>query len=182
MDIIGEEFVYLVNLWEDYKTLFTNQDNLNILNKNHGDCFHTIQHSMNNDMVLSLNRLLDPYRQGSNKNLVLESLLEKVNDTSTKSKLEVMLHNIRNLQVESDLKEIRNKRLAHSDETTRNGDNSFSVILVQYAVVEKIIKLINEFLNEIHNYLTGDRIEYLKLIKTPSCQDLVDALDRENKN
>lgn len=176
MQTIEYEFLYLVNLWKEYKILFSNQDNLNVLNKNHGDLFQTIQHSMNNDMILSLNRLLDPYRQGSNKNLVLEALLDEINNTSTKSKLEVILQDMRKLQVTYNLKEIRNKRLAHSDETTRNGDDSFSVILIPYDAVEEIVKLISEFLNEI-NLLIGKRVEYLDLIKTSSGQDLVDALE-----
>jgi len=177
--IIEDEFLYLVNLWKEYKILFSNQDNLNILNKTCGDCFYTIQHSMNNDIILSLNRLLDPNFQGSNKNLVLESLINKVNDTSRKSELEEKLKDIRNLQVTYNLKEIRNKRLAHSDETTRNRDNSFSIILASHDAVEEIVKLISEFLNEI-NLLNRERVEYIDLIKTSSCQNLIDALNRVN--
>lgn len=178
--IIEEEFLYLVNLWKEYKILFSNQDNLNILNKTCGDCFYTIQHSMNNDIILSLNRLLDPYYQGNNKNLVLEALLNEVNDTTIKSKLEEMLQNIRNLQQDTyNLKEIRNKRLAHSDKITRNRDNSFSTILTSHDSIEEIIKLISEFLNEI-NLLNGEIVKYLDLIKTSSCQNLIDALNIEN--
>ena len=104
--IIEDEFLYLVNLWKEYKILFSNQDNLNILNKTCGDCFQTIQYSMNNDMILLLNRLLDPYHQGSNRNLALETLLNEINDTSTKSKLKKKLQNIRNLQDTYNLKAI----------------------------------------------------------------------------
>jgi len=174
MEIIEDEFSYLTNLWQEYKILFSNEDNLNILNKKFGNCFHTIQHSMNNDMILSLNRLLDPYHQGTNKNLVLETLLDRVSDEEKRRELEGKLNVIRQLRDSSNLKEIRHKRLAHSDKKTRNEDGNFIMILINYDTVENIINLISEFLNEI-NFLENRKVEYFE--SDTYCQDLVNALD-----
>jgi len=178
MEIIENEFLYLVNLWNEYKVLFGNENNLNILNKNCGDCFHTIQHSMNNDMILSLNRLLDPSKQHKNTNLVLESLLNKTSDSKKRKELEDKLEKIRDLRDNSNLKEIRNQRLAHSDITTRNKDGNFIVILIEYDAVDNILHGMSDFLNNINSIVFGTYVEYLDLINVTSCQDLVDALDK----
>ena len=160
MKIIESEFIHLVTTWETYKELFSKDENLKIINECCGSCFNTIQLSMNNDIIISLNRLLDPQKQGNNENLVLESLLKEV-DNSTKKNMENILQDIRDIVRKSDLKNIRNKMLAHSDKTTRVNFKDFTILLGYYNEIENSLKLIADYLNEYRKYESLEPVMYI---------------------
>jgi len=65
------EFFYLKQLWEEYKKLFSNKEVVNEINEYFGECFSIVQLSMNNEIIITINRLLDKEKTGKNKNLVL---------------------------------------------------------------------------------------------------------------
>jgi len=191
MEIIENEFLDLVDTWQSYIELFNSEKSIDIINKNCGGCFLIIQHSMNNNILLSLNRLLDPHYQGKKnpkENLTLETLLEKVNDTTKKTELEKKLRNIRKIVNDSELRDIRNKMLAHSDRGIREkpdsvtGEINFVVKLGFYDVIEESLKLISEYLNEIRLYLSLEPMEYLSFIRDSSCHILLDLIKKgQNK-
>jgi hypothetical protein len=187
MEIIENEFLDLVDTWQSYIELFGSEKSIDIINKNCGGCFLIIQHSMNNNIILSLSRLLDPHYQGRNnfnENLTLETLLEKVNDATKKTELEKKLRNIRKIVNDSELCDIRNKMLAHSDRGIREkpdsvtGEINFVVKLGFYDVIEENLKLISEYLNEIRASLSLEPMEYLSFHRDSSCQILLDLLEK----
>lgn len=68
----------IMNLYFDWKInldIFGSEENEEVLNYFSASTFAYFQVKINNDLILSFVKLVDPYKMGSNKNLTLYTLL-----------------------------------------------------------------------------------------------------------
>ena len=77
--------------WEKFLQLFGSEESVELLNFFSGKCFGFFQKSLNDSIVLSILRLLDPHKQGKNNiNLTIETLVIEYKDTRIDSKLQTI--------------------------------------------------------------------------------------------
>jgi len=177
LEELENDFFYLKQTWEEYKTIFSNKESIEDINKYCGSCFYTIQLSMNNDIILTISRLLDNAKTGRNENLVLEKLLEFVSNDNDKSVLLAKIDCIRNIRDLCKLKELRNKRLSH-----RDSEQSSSFLLINYDCIEKIIRMIEDFFIFFRDKNRLEYIVYDHFAIPPDCKNLIIAIKYFNEN
>ena len=176
LEKLEEDFFYLKQLWQEYKKLFSNKESIEEINKYFGQCFQVIQLAMNNEIIITINRLLDKEKTGNNKNLVLESLISHIDDENKKF-LEEKINEMREVRKVCKLKELRDKRLAH-----RDVEQESSFLLINYDCIEEIIIMIEEFFKLFREKTKLDYLEYSEFITEPGCENLIKAVKYFNKN
>jgi len=176
LEQLEAEFFYLKQLWEEYKKLLSKKESIEEINKYCGQCFQVIQLAMNNEIIITINRLLDKEKTGKNENLVLESLKKYFNDEN-QIVLKAKIDCIREIREICKLKELRDKRLAHRDIKQES-----SFLLINYDCIEKIIKMIGEVFKFYRKKKQLKYMEYNELITPPGCEILIEAVKFFNKN
>jgi len=176
LEKLETDFFYLKQVWEEYKKLFSYKESVEEINKYFGQCFQVIQLAMNNEIIITINRLLDKEKIGKNKNLVLESL-KKYLDDENQIVLETKIDCIRKIMEICKLKELRNKRLAHRD---INQESSF--LLINYDCIEKIINMIGDILKFFREKNKLEYLEYSEFLTEPGCEILIESVKFFNKN
>lgn len=146
---IENEFIYILNLRAKYKCLFEDKENISILNKIAGDTFFIIEVSMHNNLISSINRLLDPQRQGQHQNLTLDYIINHCKDNDLKNKLSNIYDEIVESDEFSSFKTLRDKYLSHTDYKKRQLDG-YEIRFTASSNVEFILNKISNFFNIIN--------------------------------
>ncbi len=152
-EAVRNEILNLINKKDMFIKLYGNQQTVNLLNDIDGHCFGFIQKIYNDSIILSLTKLLDPIGDKSNKNLVLETLINDINDLDLKSELLEQLDSVR--ESSKIYKKHRNKIIAHSDyKTYFKEEKRYLAIndLELNQIIEHIVKIINE-IEKVNQYL-----------------------------
>jgi len=174
IQLIDTEYLYLKRLVSEYMKLFSNEDNIELMNTFCGGCFQVIQNSMNNEMILLLSRMLDSEKMGNNENLVLESLNIYLDDKD-KNNFKKCLSDLRTLLSDCKLKSTRNKRLAHSDKQEKI-EKGVSFLLINsdclYSMVSDIEKLLKYFREKAHM----EYVAYEHVVCYSGCETLIKSL------
>jgi len=177
LEAIEIEYLYLKQLWEEYKNIFSSKENIDAINKYCGGCFHLIQVALNNEIIIVLNRILDTEGTGKNKNLVLESLAEKIK--SDEGVFRTMINDIRDILKHCKLKEVRNKRLAHSDKKEKEKDGTYFLI-ASYDCIEEILSGIESTLKYYREKNSLEPMAYEQSSLPPGCDCLINAIKNFN--
>lgn len=147
--------------WDKFLQLYGSEESVALLNYFSGQCFGFFQKSLNDSIILSILRLLDPYKQGKNNiNLTLETLVIEHKDTRIDSKLQTIYSNLK--EKSESLKEYRNKKLAHQDHVTKLEDTTF--LSIGKVIIENIFDLFQEFMNEIEDCNEITKCNYKSMI------------------
>lgn len=159
--IIKNDILSIRASWEKFLQLFGSEESVELLNFFSGQCFGFFQKSLNDSIVLSILRLLDPYKQGkSNINLTLETLVVEHKDTRIDSKLQTIYSKLK--EESESLREYRNKKLAHQDHVTKLEDKTF--LSIGKVIIENIFDLFQEFMNEIEDCNGITKCNYKSMI------------------
>jgi len=151
-EIIKKEILYLISKKDKFMKLYGTKETVELLNKIDGHCFGFIQQIYNDSIILSLTKLIDPMKSGRNKNIVLETLINDVDDLKIKEELYEQLNIIRKFS--KIYKEQRNKVIAHSDYNTYYKKQK-TYLAVKNDEINKIIEQIIVFMNKVeksHSY------------------------------
>ena len=148
--IIKEQVKSLFSIYSFYKYIFK-KENEEVL-YNFPIFFARIQILMLDYLTLGISRLLDPYKQGRNKNLTLETLIEKLTNDEFDNKAQKCI--LEDLRKEANiLRKKRNKYLAHLDykeaKKRYKEEKSIIHILELENTIEGILKEISKLLNYI---------------------------------
>lgn len=170
-NIIKNDILSIRASWDKFLQLYGSEESVELLNYFSGKCFGFFQKSLNDSIILSILRLLDPYRQGKNSNLTLEVLVIEHKDTIIDSKLQTIYKKL-NEESES-LREYRNKKLAHQDHVTKLEDKTF--LSIGKVIIENIFDLFQEFMNEIElcNGLTKYNYKSIIFDINADCKNLL---------
>jgi len=176
----SELYNKIMNLYFDWKInidIFGNKENEEVLNYFSGSTFAYFQIKVNNDLILSFVKLVDPYRMGSNKNLTLYTLLDDFKNDEIKyfllkEKLETIKKEL------EDLKRHRSKIIAHSDYKKALLNGPKGIILGQ-ALVDKIFELIKSFMDIIQEEnKTFEKLNYQIGFDIGNHNDMISKMKR----
>ncbi len=143
---LRDEVLILRQLVGLYKAIF-NTENERIINE-FRNFFRIIQISITESVILRIARLMDPYKQGSYKNLTLEILIKTYfykiqNDSEKIDECEKSFKAI-NDKYENSIKKLRNKRIAHFD--YKKGLGIFKEIKIIWKEIEEILEEIEKII------------------------------------
>ena len=169
--IIKNDILSIRASWDKFLQLYGSKESVELLNYFSGKCFGFFQKSLNDSIILSILRLLDPHRQGKNSNLTLEIFVIEYKDTTIDSKLQTIYKKL-NKESES-LREYRNKKLAHQDHVTKLEDKTF--LSTGKVIIENIFDLFQEFMNEIElcNGLKKYDYKSIEFVINADCKSLL---------
>ena len=170
--IIKNDILSIRASWEKFLQLFGSEESVELLNFFSGKCFGFFQKSLNDSIVLSILRLLDPHKQGKNNiNLTIETLVIEYKDTRIGLKLQTIYSKLK--EESESLREYRNKKLAHQDHVTKLEDKTF--LSIGKGIIENIFDLFQEFMNEIEdcNGITKYDYKSIKFDINVDCKSLL---------
>jgi predicted nuclease with TOPRIM domain len=143
-------------------SLFSSNDNLEIINNTAPAVFGEIRSALYESVIMALNRLCDPQESYRYKNISLErlrnSLPEEMKDDTEFSEQLIAIEKQIKEEVDK-LKKIRNKRFSHNDLST-HFKNEHKII--QNPAINKSLELMDEYINHVrlkHNNTSGSLIK-----------------------
>lgn len=145
-EAIKIELLNLISKKDKFIKLYGSKESVELLNSIDGHCFGFIQRIYNDSIVLSLTKLLDPKGSGNNKNIVLETLINDVNNSDIKIELYEQLEVVR--EISQRYKKQRNKVIAHSDYKTHFKEEN-TYFAVNDTELNEIIALIILIINKV---------------------------------
>lgn len=152
---IWQDVVWLRAKWDLFCQVYAaDQETIDLLNESASTFFVIAQNAILNDILMGIGRIVDPSETGKNKNLSLTRLVDCLSnvdptfmDQIQRAYQEVELHT-------REIKEVRNKALAHNDLRSRLGTAVPPLSTVSrrhiddiLMAVQSLMKLVEEHLN-----------------------------------
>ena len=172
INFLRKELFYLHEEWEYILDIFGKDDNIELINKAEpvAHLFQYIQHALLSSVTHRISRLLDPAKNGKNKNLSLKwyrSSLDCFQRESNEALWRLIIYDGRII------KKLRNKVLSHNDFNTVG---SIDKLTWNNGSIDRIIKNINKyFINTIDEDFMG------KFKRDDRGVDILMELLKENK-
>lgn len=154
VDEIKNDLIWTKHYINQYKKLFLQNDKrLSLLNKTAKGFFRDIQRMFWDEMIIGVARLMDPYEQGKNKNLSLQTLiaLAKENNWEFESEISELVLKARKLSEPVIMH--RMKRVAHRDLPTAM--KKVSIDTFGITELEDSLAFAGQALNVIYSNLTN---------------------------
>lgn len=153
VDELKNDLIWTQHYINQYKKLFLqNEKRLNLLNKTARGFFRDLQRMFWDEMIISVARLMDPYEQGKNKNLSLQTLiaLAKENNWEFEPEISELVYQARKLSEPVIMH--RMKRVAHRDLPTALKKVSIDKFGIKE--LEDALVIAGQALNVIYSNLT----------------------------
>ena len=163
-NLLDNEMVRTTLKWHFFKKYFAESSNrVEILNQIAPVTFAIFQSVLLDDVILSINRMLDRADMGQNKNLVFERLVssiksDELNELASRldEKLECINNSAQNLRIK------RNRRISHNDlSTLQSVEEILPGITVE--LINNVITSMIDFLNEASASFTDVEKSYMFL-------------------
>ncbi len=139
-----KEVVWVHARWLEYRKLYAEKGNLELINRHGGFLFKLIQDALWDETLLHLARLTDPARTGKNENLSIRRLVELTMGSEEGTQINE-LANVVLLKSEF-AREHRNKRLAHHD-LNRSIPVATPLSGISRSMVEELLAALRDFMN-----------------------------------
>ena len=126
------------------------------------------------DALLTLGRLLDKPKQGSNNNVCLEYLINSIrarNDNDLARELEAVLKNARSSECKA--RKHRNKRIAHNDLLTQLDDAGSPLPNTTVGEMNELLESTQVFLNKIEMYYCNSQTLYSSQVLTGDADSII---------
>lgn len=133
---VYEDFVVLKLEWRIFSELFrAYEERIDVLNRASGTTALVLQNALRERVIVKLCRLMDPARQGKNKNASLEALFQSTEIS------EHAINILTDARADADhFRDLRNKSIAHRDMGHATLETAFSG--VSYQDIDQRTKLI----------------------------------------
>jgi hypothetical protein len=159
-DAIHDELMLLFGQWKIHDQLYgSGEENLALLRKSGGNVFYYLQGLLEENAFLTLARLTDPERTGGHENasfpLLVEAVAPYLDDAANRD----LKRRLKALQDAVDnIREHRNKRIAHRDSATATG--SHSLPQVSYGDVDDAMDLTGSLMGKVWLHLGKGSTDY----------------------
>ena len=178
----GTVFYKLNNVWtyalvksQEFRLLYSNIENLGLINVIGGRFFASIQDVLYDDILLQLTRITDNPKTKGRKNLTIQILPGYLEDEKSKRKVTGLVKQV--LNDTEFAKNWRNRRIAHMDYSHHMDPKSNPLNTASLAKVQKALDSIHAVLNEIKIEMTGIPLGN-GVVSDPMAQHLITNLER----
>jgi hypothetical protein len=177
-EALKEDVSWLHAKWNVFKQLYaTSEETVELLNDSAPVFFRICQDVLADDILLTISRLNDPYRTFGKDNLSMERLAAYVDGSKypdLKAAIEILL-------VEAQDKcgfarELRNRRIAHSDLTTRLEAEANPLPVAHKQQINDALSALQAVLNKIEMYFEDNTVLYEQAIIAGGGETLVARL------
>lgn len=160
-EIVSDEFTFVLHVLKQYRQLFGHsEERIAILNGIAPSFFQLVQISLMDSVILGATKLLDPAKNGSNKNASLEWLEEIISqngDDHFAKELQCLRLELKELV--GSLRKNRHKRIAHSDRIHAKKKKLYPFPISRKEIRE-VYKRIHVYLNKINEFYTDTSIRF----------------------
>ena len=164
-NVVNDEVTWLHTIWELFNQLYwSGAENFEIMDGTAPEFFGILRTMMFEEMVMIVNRLIDPPVTFGKANASLERLVEQI-DNETHADLVISLRNkLTNIRTSaSAFRTWRNKRVSHNDlSTALEKDNPLPIVMRGQA--QMVIREIAEFTNQLSLAILGGPQSYMPFI------------------
>lgn len=158
---LGTIFYRLNSAWtyaflkaREYRILFSNRDNLDLINAVGGRFIGSIQDVLYDDILLQLTRITDKAKMGSNKNITIRMFPDFFEDFEMKKKVCELVKGA--VQATEFARHWRNKRIVHIDYEYHMDPESNPLKPASLERVQNALNAIHCLLNEVSLVKTGE--------------------------
>jgi AbiU2 len=168
----------LIETYESFCTLerlYMNEDVVALFNRTGAEFFALVQQLLVNDIILSIARLTDKAKTGTQENWTLSSLVLELSDPKY-SELRTRLDEKRKRieEMSQPVRLYRHKVLAHADRAERLKENTKLGENITISLFRKLLKAFADFLNTFDCEFTNATTDYEDPVHR--CEDLTDDL------
>lgn len=162
-ETLQEDVIWVHAKWRVFRQLFgKSEKRIAILNDFAPDFFLIVHDGLIYDILLTMSRLTDPAETSKKENLTLDRLLLMLKRNEDKEFLEVVERNLKSLKDECQpFRDIRNRRIAHSDLGTALDYHPNPLPGVSREMIETALESFRNLLNEIEKHFDGNETEYV---------------------
>ncbi len=157
----GSVYYKLFNVWayvfvktKEFRLLFSNRGNVDLINVVGGRFFGSIQDVLFNDILLQLTRITDKVELGRNKNLSIRMLPGFLNDCEMKKKVSELVEEA--VEATEFARNWRNKRIAHMDHDFHMDSESNPLEPASLERVQNALDAIHTVLNTVTSHVSGE--------------------------
>lgn len=149
---IYSQTVWLFVEWEQYKKLYTKKETVEVLNKTASSYFALQQRIQWNNIILSIAKLTDNEGIPGKENLTYLKFPLYIKDENLKQKIKPELDKLRNER--EDIKNLRNKILAHNDlHYTLSNDKKIEILnTVTLKKTETVLSQIENIFQKLYSH------------------------------
>ena len=165
-ELIKHELNKIHYRWKLYRQMFgTNSSRIELINKTSSNVFVEFQWLVIDYMVMSLSKLTDRARMSGNDNLSFPLLIELVRKSGNENLAAELDQDLNYLQDAcKKFRQIRDKRVAHTDLVVALEDSASPLPGVSRADVETALEHARNVLNKIELHYLGSQTLYQELI------------------
>ncbi|GCE65787.1 ATLS1-like light-inducible protein [cyanobiont of Ornithocercus magnificus] len=143
--------------WNMYRELYSSSQEAFDLHKSAGSFFGIVQHSLLDSIQLSLCKLNDPAGSGNKENMTLCALRQRLNLDKTDISRKIEAAHKRFSAKCEQMKERRNKQIAHSDKKTILDGNLMGPTPEE---IDSVLTRLSDFMNYISKYYNNSGTSY----------------------
>lgn len=178
---LDSEVSFIHAKWKLYRQLFgTSKERIELLNRTAGYFFGVVQHSLFEDLVISLSRLTDPASSFRGKeNRSLEQLVDQLALLGHEGLCDLLRADLRELGACCEpFRTWRNKRIAHSDLSTVLGIGEDPLPGLSRDTVETALAAARTFMNHFNEEFRGRHTAYEHVLLRSDGNQLIYMLER----
>ena len=182
LEKIDYEITDLHFRWGVYRDVFAQgPEQIALLNRNGSNFFHITQLLMIDYMTLAFSKLTDPSKQGKNENLSLKQLhvlLEEIGEAEVIEELNMRFEVL--YRSCEKFRELRNKRVAHSDMRHALELAEEPLPGISRAYIEEALVNLRDYINVVNRKFKGTTVLYQEFVEDlyGRSENLIRALNR----
>ena len=142
-----KEVVWIHARWLEYRKLFAERENVQLLNRHGSFVFRLIQDALWDETLLHITRLTDPPRTGRNENLSILRLPDLIEDEALRTEISELATMV--LERSEFAREHRNKRLSHLDLSHAAAPSSEPLSGISREYVENALQALRNLMNRL---------------------------------
>lgn len=160
-ELLNNEILWICLRWQIFKQIFgTSKENIELLNEFAPVIFRIFQDASYDEIILSINRLLDPPSTYGKNNLTLSRLLLMVGERDYKEFHKELEHIYKEIKSKSkEIREQRGKRIGHNDLVSIKSNFEF-LPGISRNMVDDILADIYSFMNKVLGYFDESECYY----------------------
>jgi hypothetical protein len=171
---LWQEVVSLHAHWELYQDLFTNSDDIELINATVPTVFQLIEENLRASMTVAFGRLTDPSATGKKLNLCLTRLVETIEphcDSAFFQRTQSILEKIKTECIP--ITDVRNRSVAHNDLATSLNYKENPLPGIGRKHISNALTLISDLMNMIQLRFENGETGYSHVIQRGTGKDLL---------
>ncbi len=173
--LLWNELTDLHRQWNDFRTLYSDTDTLELLNDTAPDFFGRLQSLMLENIQLRICRLTDPpTMKGGKKTLTVRQIQDVIPDSQFRKDLAKLTRKV--LKAAGTTRKWRNTRLAHRGLPPLDGATAEEAFTIKFKDIQQAMDALTETMNFVQKHYVGSTTSYKLILGAYGVDNLLFSL------